>query len=91
MAERRTPDETPAERKRRETEKLHGQINRLRAYPEFAVLQRLLEGAIVAQQALLRKLIVTPQDQADHNHALGLLKGLAYALRGTEILQETTK
>lgn len=89
MAERRTPDETPDEKKRREKEKKQLAINRLRESPEFAVLQTLLEGAIVAQQSMLRKLIVTPQDQADHNHALGLLKGLAYALRGTEILEET--
>ena len=64
-------------------------IERLRTSPDFWVMKDFIIAAIASHEKGLRRRVVTPQEQAEHHFTLGLLAGLDFALRGTEIIEES--
>lgn len=81
--------ETQAEQKSREKMARLSAVVRLRESPDFWVMKDFLMAAIASHEKALRRRVVTPEEQAEHHFTLGLLAGLDFALRGTEIIEES--
>ncbi len=90
MPERRGEKSEPsAEIKQRERLRALSAVNRLRESPDFWVMKEFLLGTMRAHEKLLKRRVVTPQEQAEHHFQLGVLVGLDFAVRGTEIIEQS--
>ncbi len=90
MPERRGEKSEPsAEARSREKIKRLSAVARLRESPDFWVMKEFLLGAIHAHEKLLKRRVVTAQEQAEHHFQLGVLVGLDFAVRGTEIIEQS--
>lgn len=81
--------ETQAEQKSREKMARLSAVIRLRESPDFWVMKDFLGAAISSHEKALRRRVVTAEEQAEHHFTLGLLAGLDFALRGTEIIEKS--